>query len=202
MSDKVDPLKAHHHIVKLYFCEGKLNYSHISLENINFTKELKDKKLAEYLENALINESLAFVKYKLFASDAEEKGLLGLAKMFRAFSDSEFYHAKNHFYVLNKMKTIEENIANSKESEKSEVDIMYKGYYDYSVKNRHGLSSYSFYDSMEAEKIHHNLLEKALDNYKKGQDIDIKSYHTCSSCGYTFTTDVKPINCCANHPIR
>ncbi|OHD14924.1 MAG: hypothetical protein A2086_10915 [Spirochaetes bacterium GWD1_27_9] len=159
-----------------------------------FKKELLDNKLKEYLEKALTNEAIAHVKYKLFASDAEEKGFIGLAKMFRAFADAEFYHARNHFYVLNKMESIEKNLKNSNENETYEIDVMYKDFLEYSLSQKHGLASYTFFDALEAEKIHQKLVCEAIESFNNNKDVADDTYYTCSSCGQTFK-GIKPQNC-------
>ena len=138
---------------------------------------------------------MAHVRYKLFAEEAEEKGFPGIAKMFRAFSDSEFYHAKNHFYVLGLMNPILANLESALKNESFEVETMYKDYLDYCKKNSYGLTSYAFFDSLEAEKKHLALVQDALESYSNGKDIPLINYFTCSSCGYTFSGIENPVNC-------
>lgn len=196
VSDKVDPAKAHHHVVKLFFNQdGKLAHQHIALQSVGYTKELEDETLKSFLENALHNEAVAHVKYALFAEEAEEKGLPGIAKMFRAFSDSEFYHARNHFYVLNRMNSVLHNLHDAEQSEDYEIHVMYDEYLNYAKTKQHGLSRYSFYDSLEAEKIHDKLIRQALHSYETNRDIELTDYHTCTSCGYTFSGSSEIVHC-------
>lgn len=196
VNDKIDPLKAHHHVVRLFFdSTGILTYEHISLDSFKYTTELKNQFLREQLEKTLSNESEAHVRYKLFAIDAQEKGYIGLAKMFRAFAESEFYHARNHFYVLNELNTMKNNIDNVYKRECEEVNIVYKENAAFCEKNDFGLSKYVFLDSLEAEKIHQKQLEKAISLNATNSDIPSGNYHVCSSCGYTFTSDEHPKVC-------
>lgn len=188
VNDKIDPEKAHHHVIKLYFDdEGVLRHEHIPLQSVGYAEELKDDTLKSHLMHALENESVAYMKYSLFAFDASEKGYPGIAKLFRALADSEFHHARNHFYVLDKMGSVEDSLKASRDQERYEVDIMYKDYLDYCVERNHGLARYSFYDSFEAEKVHAKIIDRALEEIKNGRDIEIANYKTCNSCGYTFT---------------
>ena len=188
LNPKIDKQKAHHHIVKLYFnTEDILVHEHISLESFKYIKELEDKNTLNYLENAFTNESKAHIKYMLFAEEAEEKGFPGIAKLFRALSDSEYYHAKNHYYVLGNMDTILNNLSSARDGESFEINVMYKEYLDYCRKSKKGLSAYAFLDSLEAEKIHYKLISEALKSFLEGKNVEIVSYHTCTSCGYTFS---------------
>ncbi len=196
LNPKIDKQKAHHHIVKLFFNnDDLLIHEHIPLESYKYTEELKDKNTLSYLENAFANESKAHIKYMLFAGEAEEKGFPGIAKLFRALSDSEYYHAKNHCYVLGKMDTIVNNLSSARDGELFEIDVMYKEYIDYCRKKNQGLSTCTFSDSLEAEKVHYKLISEALNSYSKGKDVEIVSYHTCTSCGYTFSSISSQVNC-------
>lgn len=196
LNPKIDTRKAHHHIVRLFFgTDGKLKHEYLPLEAIKYAKETEDELVKSYLENSLANESMAHVRYKLFAEEAEEKRFPGIAKMFRAFSDSEFYHAKNHFYVLGRMNPVLNNLKSAKEGESFEVETMYKEYLDYCKKMNHGLTAYTFYDSLEAEKKHLSLVKDALECYSNGSDIPVINYFTCASCGYTLAGFENPVNC-------
>lgn len=196
LNPKIDKQKAHHHIVRLFFdTDGKLNHEYLPLESVKYSNETEDELVNSYLENSLTNESMAHVKYKLFAEEAEEKQFPGIAKMFRAFADSEFYHARNHFYVLGKMNSILDNLKSAKTGESFEVEIMYKDYLDYCKTKHHGLAAYTFYDSLEAEKKHLSLVKNALECYSNGKDIPLINYFTCASCGYTMCGNEKPGNC-------
>lgn len=196
VSDLIDKMKAFHHILKFTFNKkGELIYEHITLDGNIYEKELDDKKLYYFLQNAFQNECMAHIRYRLFAEDAEEKGMHGIAKLFRAASDSEHYHAKNHFNNLNLLKTIADNLSVCYSNEDYEVTKMYKDYYEYADKKDLGLAKYSFFDAFEAEKVHRNLFEKAKPLVDDAKDIPLRKYFTCTSCGYTFESDEHPKNC-------
>lgn len=196
LNPKIDIKKAHHHIVRLFFdTNGKLNHEYLPLESFTYSKELEDEQLVSFLETSLTNESMAHVRYKLFAEEAEEKGFPGIARMFKALSDSEFYHSRNHFYVLGKIKSVLNNLKSAKEGESFEVETMYKDYLDYCRTKNYGLASYTFYDSLEAEKKHLALVNDALKNHSNSKDIPLINYFTCTSCGYTMCGNEKPGNC-------
>jgi rubrerythrin len=196
VNEKIDPLKAHHHIIQLFIDENDiLQYRHVPLQAINYTNEIVNEDLKCRLELALSNESIAHVKYKLFADDSEQKGYPGIAKMFRAFADSEFYHARNHLFVLNSIGSVQDNLNTSHEQEYNEVNVLYKEYIEYCEMHHYGLARYAFNDSFEAEQIHERLVAKAIDIFQGGSDIPETEYYTCTSCGYSFAGEVKPKHC-------
>lgn len=190
-----DKGKAVHHMVSFYYEGDVLKDKFIPVVSGGYDRELADPVLKESLEKAFVNEAVAHFKYKLYASDAEQNGLPGIAKMFRAFSDSEFYHARNHFFVLGRMGKVSENMTDSMGAEQYEIEKMYSDFLEYSRSNNHGLSEYSFMDSFESEKVHYKAVQEALTKFSEGNDVDVESYFTCTSCGYTFKGVKEPINC-------
>ena len=195
-----------HHVVRFYFdAAGKLAYEFIGLDDIPYLKELSDEKLVEFLNNAFVNECAAHFRYRLFAENAAEKNNPGLAALFNALSDSEYRHAKNHYFVMGKSTSPENYIRESAENENYEISVMYKDYMAYAAERGHALAKYSFFDAFNAEKVHKKLLDEALGKFLKKENIPVLKYATCPSCGYTFKGDETPSRCpvCgAPHPGR
>ncbi|MDD5216662.1 MAG: metallophosphoesterase [Candidatus Omnitrophica bacterium] len=193
---QVDEKKARYHIVRFEFDHSKrLSHATIGLEDQAYQTELADATLAQYLQQAYQNEMAAHFKYRLFAEQAKDKGLAGLAKLFSALSESEFYHAKNHYYVLGQKGSVGSNLEDSLRNETYEVETLYPQTMQYAREKRHGLAKYAFLDALEAEKVHKKLLEDARANYLQQKDIPPAEYYTCSSCGYTIKADQKPSYC-------
>lgn len=185
-----------HHIFQIYRDKkGLFTHRIIFLDKIPYTSELEDPKLLTMLETAYHNEIEAHFKYKMMAMNAKEQGWNGLALLFKALSDSEFFHASNHFEVLGKQKSILENLKQSIQGENYEVNEMYKSYIEYAEAQGHSLARYTFQDARDAEKVHSTLLNKAMEAVKEEKDIPISSYYTCTSCGYTFETEITPVRC-------
>jgi len=196
VNDRKIDTHAGHHIVQLYFDEQKrLNRRFINLESLDYSPEMADPKLREYLEDAWRNETAAHFRYKLLSEKARDEGWTGLAALFRALSDSEFRHAGNHYYVLNRNQTLTKDLQDSISSETREVETMYREYRDYAQEKQHSLARYSFNDALNAEKVHKELLERALEAVGSNEDIPVAAYYTCSSCGYTFETESPPARC-------
>ena len=144
---------------------------------------------------AFANECGAHVLYRIFAEDAMKQGKKGVAKLFLAASDAEFYHARNHYYTMGAFKDTQGALVQSIEKEDFEISKFYKDCIELSGKMGDGLAVYAFHDAMEAEKVHKNLMEKALEALENGNDFSDARYFTCTSCGYTFSGTENPKRC-------
>lgn len=148
----------------------------------------------ENLRNAFAGESQASVRYRIFAEVAREKGLKNLARVFEAFSFSEFIHAKNH---LKNLKDIEEPLANIEEAVKGEtfeVEEMYPAYYDEAIKENRKRAATSFRWAMEAEKVHAEVYRKLRVLVESGRDKAFEDrIYVCPTCGYVFIGDAPDV---------
>jgi rubrerythrin/predicted phosphodiesterase len=195
INESIDKKKAHHHIVTLSSTGNGLVHAHKSLDLVSYTNELNDAYLKKQLEQTLSNEAIAHVRYKAIAENAKEKGFDGIAAMYEAFADSEYFHACNHLSMLSANLSIHQNLETSRANEHFEVHELYKDLVAYCVKTGAGLAKYVFFDSLEAEKIHESLVNKALLSNTSGNDIPLLNYRTCTSCGYTFAGNAAPNYC-------
>lgn len=195
ISESIDKSKAHHHIVTLSSTGKGLLHAHRSLDLVCYTSELNDAYLKKQLEQTLSNEAIAHVRYKVIAENAREKGFNGIAAMYEAFADSEYFHARNHLSILSDNLSIQQNLEKSRVNEHFEVEELYNDLVAYCVKTGAGLAKYVFFDSLEAEKIHEALVGKAIQSFESGSDIPLTSYRTCTSCGYTFAGSAAPRHC-------
>jgi rubrerythrin len=192
----IDIKKAFHHVLRFYFDnKGKLVFEHITLDGKLYENELADSDLKQMLLDAFQEKSESYVKYRVFAEDAMEKGLDGTAKLFRAVAESEFCQARNHFNNLNYLNTVLNNLEGSQKTEELEIREKSPAYLSLTEKKRHGLARYSFFESLEADKAHQKLLLEALPAVKTGADIETAKYYTCTSCGLTVKADEPPKNC-------
>ncbi|WP_318249230.1 rubrerythrin family protein [Geoglobus acetivorans] len=142
------------------------------------------------LKNAFSGESQASIKYRIFSEVAKEKGLKNLARVFEAFSFSEFVHAKNHLKAL-KEKEIEDPLKNIDEAirgETHEIETMYPEFYDTAIRENRKRAATSFRWALEAEKEHAEVYRKLRVLVESGRDkaFDDRIY-VCPNCGYIFT---------------
>ena len=102
------------------------------------------------LKEAIIGESNAEIKYKLFAEKAAKEGFNEISKLFKAISTAEAIHVKNHLKVIEKItnnstdlnsivsidrielrksvKSTRENLMQAKSGETFEFKKMYKAF--------------------------------------------------------------------------
>jgi rubrerythrin len=51
----------------------------------------------QFLVNAFSGESMAHMRYLIFAEIAEKEGFTNVARLFRAIAHAELVHARNHY---------------------------------------------------------------------------------------------------------
>ena len=146
----------------------------------------------ENLKNAYSGESQAFVRYKVYAEVARKKGLENIARVFEAFSYSEYIHAKNHLKVVENVNDVENNLKNALSGETYEIEEMYPKFYENAIAEGNKKAARSFRWALETEKIHAEIYKKLLNA------IDSDGYtskiYVCEVCGYVVENE-KPDAC-------
>ena len=192
VSDSIDQAKAAYHMLTVTI-DDDVRVEQTLLSDVRYP--VKDKKTQTALTHSFQEEAIAHVRYRFFAEEAEDQGFPGLAALFRAASDAEYFHARNHFYVNDGVESLSGMVRGSVGRESHEVEHMYRDYLDYSEKNNQGLARYTFFDALAAERVHRELFTKAEASIAKGEDIPVETYYTCTSCGYTFVGEEHPSRC-------
>jgi len=152
------------------------------------------KMTRKFLEDAFAGESMAHMKYLIFAEQAEKEGYPNVAKLFRAIAYAEFVHAKNHFVALGKLGKTPENLQEGIDGETYEVDEMYPVFKKVAEFQGEKEALRTTHYALEAEKIHAELYEEAKERVESGKDIEIKKVYICPVCGYT-AVDEAPEYC-------
>ena len=119
-------------------------------------KETTEKNL----KDAFAGESMAHMKYMVFADRAEREGLPNIARLFRAASLSEQVHAANHLRALGLGKT-PENLEIAFGGESFEITDMYPQYMQAAEADDEKRALQAMHDAMEAEKVHAGLYARA-----------------------------------------
>jgi rubrerythrin len=185
-----------HHVLQFSFDDqGLLQYQYVSLANVAYEREVFHDKVRLILEKGFEFEASAHTRYQFFAEDAYEKGFPGIARLFRAYARSAYYHARNYFSVLNKMRGITENLGDSLALENSELDVLMARYMPSSHEGVTPLAYYAFYEAYEAKKKNIELLPAAIGAYAAGEDIGTQSYYVCTTCGNMRSADEPPDHC-------
>lgn len=139
----------------------------------------------KFLNEAFAGESMAHMKYQLFADRAEADGLTELARMFRAIAYAERVHAGNHLEVLGKLKGASDNIQSCIEGETYEIEEMYPVFNAAAKLQDEAGAVRSTHYALEAEKIHAEWYKKAKEAVDRGEDVKVGTIQICSVCGHT-----------------
>jgi len=137
----------------------------------------------ENLDTAFSGESQAYQKYSAFAKKAEKDGLANIAKLFRTTAEAERIHAEGHLKAMDKIGSTLENLEAAISGETYEFEDMYPPMYDQAVAEKHKAKKMFGY-ALEAEKVHAELYQKALEAVKAGKDLDEVNIYLCPICGY------------------
>jgi len=153
------------------------------------------KMVKKSLEEAFAGESMAHMKYTIFAEQAEKEGKKNIARLFKAIAYAEFVHAKNHARNLGYIKSTSENLKTAIEGETFEVEDMYPAYLQLARHFGEKGAENSFHFAIEAEKIHAKMYGDAQEEASQGKDIKEKDIYICPVCGYTYMGDEPPEKC-------
>lgn len=154
-------------------------------------------KSADDLKLAITGETNASKKYLAFAEVAEAESLPNVAYLFRALSEAEQIHIRNHRQALGeefnvtedepKLGTTLENIEAGITGETYENTKMYPGFIKdvkKELKTDQGkTAALSMQWAMKVELVHENLLKKALVAVQAGHDFEINKLWLCTICG-------------------
>lgn len=138
-------------------------------------------KTMENLAAAFAGESQANRKYLAFAAQAEKEGKPRIAKLFRATAEAETIHAHAHLKAMKGIGSTEENLKAAISGETFEFESMYPPMIEEAEKDGNKTAIRTFRLANDAEKVHADLYQKALDGLEDNADAD---YYLCSVCGY------------------
>jgi len=162
------------------------------------------------LESSYGGESMAHMRYLIFADIAEKEGFKNVARLFRAIAFAEQVHARNHFQRLSKLKDGKKVVADapfgpgntSKNlelaimGEEFEVNEMYPTYIEMAKFQKDKEAEISFRYALEAEKIHAKLFSEAKKYVDEGKDMPIDGFiWICPVCGHTLIAKEPPNRC-------
>ncbi|MEM2077706.1 MAG: rubrerythrin family protein [Thermosphaera sp.] len=164
----------------------------------------------EALLNAFGGESMAHMRYLIFAEIAEREGYANVARLFKAIAYAELVHARNHYSVLREYKepapvysgtpigpgNTSKNLELAYMGEEHEVNEMYPVYLEIARFQSESQAVRSFHFALEAEKIHAKLYREAKNYVDKGQDWPLQGkVWICPVCGHTHVGIEPPERC-------
>jgi len=154
----------------------------------------------QHMVNAFGGESMANMRYRYFALQAEKEGFAKVARLFNAISYAEYIHAGDHYRVLKHLETgylatsmgafgpgdTSKNLQLGIDGETFEVEEMYPAYMKVAEMQGEKDAYRSFDWSYQTEKEHLALYKKAKVAVDSGKDVDLDAVQVCDVCGYTL----------------
>ena len=150
-----------------------------------------DEKIREALQQAYVGEAKAALRLKLFAEKADQEGYKQIARLFNVIAFSEEVHGKRALRVLKEIKTTEENLAASFESEKAVAEIAYDNFVRMAEQAGDKAALFHFSQSRDVEETHAHLYKKAMNHFMEERET---VYYVCKVCGYV-SDGVLPEEC-------
>ena len=159
---------------------------------------------ASDLRSAFGGESMAHMRYKVWADRAEADGFPNVARLFRAISFAEQCHATGHFNAMADeggaflvasmagfgLGTTSENLAGAIEGETFEINEMYPAYLVVARNQKETAAVQSCHYAVSAEKIHAAMYADARKAVDAGTDVALGPVSICANCGYTVEGDI------------
>ena len=142
-------------------------------------------KTSENLQAAFAGESQASRKYLYFADKAEQEGQSQIARLFRAASEAETVHARNHLNVMKGIGNTVENLKTAISGEYKEMVEMYPEFITQSKTDKNAIAENSFDWANKVERVHHGLYHQALKDLEAAKKLASKPYYVCQKCGNT-----------------
>lgn len=140
-----------------------------------------DDKLREAFYQAYVGEAKAALRVKVYAKKAEEEGLPQVAKLFRAIAASEEVHGERALRKLKQIKSTEENLAASFESETRVAEVAYDKFIKLANELGDQAAALIFSQDRDAEEGHAKLYKEAMTHLMEERET---TYHICGVCGY------------------
>ena len=140
-----------------------------------------DDRIRDALQQAYVGEAKAVLRLKTYADKAEAEGYMQMARLFRVIAFSEEIHGKRALRVLREIKSTEENLAASFESEKTVAEVAYDSFIKMAEAAGDKAALLHFSQSRDVEETHAKLYKEAMNHFMEERET---VYHVCVVCGY------------------
>ena len=148
-------------------------------------------KIKDAFYKAYVGEAKAALRLKIFADKAVEDGYPQIAKLFRAISFSEEIHGTRSLRMLKEIKSTEENLQDSFESETKVADVVYDEFIKLAVEADDQGAGLIFSQARDVEEVHGKLYKEAMTHMIEERET---TYYICKVCGY-ISDGVLPDEC-------
>ena len=150
-----------------------------------------DEKMRDALHKAYSGEAKAALRLKVFAKKAEEEGYAQVAKLFKVVAFSEEIHGERALRVLREIRSTEDNLQESFESETNVAQVAYENFIQQALDMGENEAAEHFTQSRDVEEGHAKLYKSALNDLMEDRTT---TYYVCSVCGYV-SDGVLPDEC-------
>jgi len=140
-----------------------------------------DENIRSALNMAYVGEAKAALRLKVYAQKAESEGYKQMAKLFNVIACSEEIHGARALRVLKEIKSTEENLAESFESEKQVAEVAYDKFVKLAEAAGEKEAVAHFSQSRDVEETHAKLYKQAMSHFMEERETD---YYVCKICGY------------------
>ncbi len=137
----------------------------------------------ENLKTAFAGESQANRKYLAYAKKAERDGFPTVANLFRAAAEAETIHALGHLNSMGGVASTLDNLKDAVAGETYEYSKMYPPMTEQAKAENHKAKT-MFGFAEQAEKVHAELYQKALEALQAGKDLPAVEIYICPVCGH------------------
>ncbi len=151
-------------------------------------------KSEDNIAAAFAGESQANRRYLAFAKKADEEGLSGVARLFRAAAAAETIHAHAHLAVLGGVGATADNLKVAIAGEHEEFTEMYPQFIEDAKADGNAQAERSCSLANQVEEIHHGLFTEALAKLDADESIADEAWYVCGICGNTISGEA-PESC-------
>ncbi|MHB8907405.1 MAG: rubrerythrin family protein [Syntrophales bacterium] len=133
------------------------------------------------LQRAYTGEAKASLRLKVYAEKAEKDGYPQIARLFRVIARSEEIHGARALRVLHEIKTTEENLTESFQSERGVAEVAYADFVRRAEAEGNRTAALLFSQSRDVEETHAKLYKEAMNHLMAERETE---YYVCQVCGY------------------
>lgn len=138
-------------------------------------------KVKDAFHQVYTGEAKAALRLKIYADRAEQEGMPQMAKLFRVIAFSEEIHGERSLRMLREVKTTEENLKASFESETKVAGVAYDQFVKAAAEENDDAAMLIFSQSKDVEDIHAKLYKEAMGHLMEDRET---TYYVCRVCGY------------------
>jgi rubrerythrin len=140
-----------------------------------------EESLRELLYQAYTGEAKAVLRLLVFAEKAAADGYPQIAHLFRVVAESEKVHGKRMLRLLRELKSTEDNLKSSFESEVQVAGVAYDKMIKLASEQGESAALTALTNSRDVEDYHAKLYKEAMNHMLSDRET---SYYVCQVCGY------------------